>query len=110
MATGDPEDFNVKRKRGTDHVSFVVRTADGSPYTVYLSTNRASELAAAICDALKVCTSVECMVAHYALDAAVSRAEKLLQTARRFSVDLDAIVCIEADTRHDMELPMREDE
>ena len=108
MASGYHEDFDVKRDGQT--VSFTVRTGDGAPYRVYLSGNRASELAAGICDVMKVCTSTECMVAHQALETAVSKAEELLQTARGFSADIDAIVCVENDTRHDMKLPPKEDE
>lgn len=59
MASGDPEDFDVQLK--DDRVSFYVRTGDGSPYRVYLSPDRAADLAGAIADAMKRCQSKECL-------------------------------------------------
>jgi hypothetical protein len=61
-------------------------------------------------ETLPACKNPECRVLRQALDAAVARAEQLHKALRMAAVEADAIVCVEADTRHDLGLPPKEDE
>lgn len=109
MASGEPEDFFVRRVAGD--VAFEVRTGDGAPYTVYLSEAKAAELACGIDAVLTTeCQRPDCKLARQALDTAVGRAEEVLKDLRGACADLDAIVCVENDTRHELGMPPKEDE